>query len=243
MCWLQPAMCYVALSRVQCLEQLLEEKKRLDEKDKKRKRDSLFKICSLNINSLNAHFEDLIADYRMLSSTVLCLQETWLHPNDCTASFEIPYKTLNLNSVRRGAGIAFYYTHQFSHLKDFTAMTYQISAISSSECVIINIYRSRNANNENLIKNLTSIIEHETKTIYICGDWNICHRDEKKHKIINFLQNNNFDPLLQIPLPTQREGRCLDMVWIRNPFWDKVELSIDFNYYSDHGVLSVDHFR
>ena len=253
-------MCYVALSRVQCLKQLfilerlpvekvmpwedaLKEKERIDELDRNRNIESLFRICVLNINSLSAHFEDVIADWKMISAAVICLQETWCHPDDQTSAFEIPRKTLHLNSVRKGAGLATHYINKFTHLKDVRAMTYQITAIESLECVVINIYRSQNAPNQSVMDALSSVIKEVTKTIYICGDWNICHRDETNHKILHFLSVNGFEPLLKTPQPTHTGGRCIDMAWIRNPRWEDIRTSISFTYYSDHGITTIDHFR
>ena len=86
-------MIYVALSRVQCLYQLfildsltidkikpwidaVEEMKRLDQLDKERQKSVVFKLISMNTNSLQAHYQDILADNELLSSTVVCLQET-----------------------------------------------------------------------------------------------------------------------------------------------------------------------
>ena len=92
-CWLQPAMVYVALSRVQCLEQLyileklptekikpwpdaILEKRRLDDLDRQRQLSFKFSICTLNINSLVAHFEVMKADDILTENTIICIQET-----------------------------------------------------------------------------------------------------------------------------------------------------------------------
>lgn len=251
-CWLQPAMVYVALSRVQCLDQLyileelpvdkikpwmdaVEEMKRLDQLDKERNQLVTFKLVSMNTNSLQAHFQDILADNELLSSTIICLQETWTKPEDTNTKYPIEERTCHLNSVRRGAGLATYFTKEFTHLKDVTAVTYQITAITSDNTTIVNVYRSSDANNQTVIRSLNSIIEGETKSIILCGDFNFCHRDEKKHPIYLYLIKNHFVPTIQPPKPTHREGRCIDMIWTRYTQSLNAISHLSFVYYTDHG--------
>ena len=254
-CWLQPAMCYVALSRVQCLDQLyildklpvekmipwpdaLVEKDRLDQLDRERILCPTFSICSLNINSLDAHYEDILVDKIVINSTILCFQETWLSPEHARDIFPIENKISHFNSVRRGAGIVTYIPEDFKHEKDFTAVTYQMSVFSSEDKIVVNIYRSNNANTETFLKNLSKVVNDRKKETFLCGDWNICVREDKNHPIIKFLLQQNFSPVLELPKPTHKEGRCIDMIWARNHQQHKFSAHIDFKYYTDHGQLS-----
>ena len=251
-CWLEPAMVYVALSRVQSLDQLyileklpvdkinpwvhaVAEMERLDLLDEQRKKTYTFKLVSMNTNSLQAHYDDILVDNELVSSNVLCLQESWTKLEDTNLKYPILERTCHLNSVRRGAGLATYFTPEFSHLKDITSVTYQITAITSENVTIINIYRSSQANNEIVIKSLSSIIENQDKSIIVCGDFNFCHRDERNHPIYSYLSNNNFNPALEPSLPTHREGRCLDNIWIRNFANQETNAYLNFVYYTDHG--------
>ena len=251
-CWLEPAMVYVALSRVQSLDQLyileklpvdkinpwvhaVAEMERLDLLDEQRKKTYTFKLVSMNTNSLQAHYDDILVDNELVSSNVLCLQESWTKLEDTNLKYPILERTCHLNSVRRGAGLATYFTPEFSHLKNITSVTYQITAITSENVTIINIYRSSQANNEIVIKSLSSIIENQDKSIIVCGDFNFCHRDEKSHPIYSYLSNNNFNPALEPSLPTHREGRCLDNIWIRNFANQETNAYLNFVYYTDHG--------
>jgi hypothetical protein len=95
------AMCYVILSRIMCLEQLLlskfnpgkiycnEDAKAEALRIKERalnKRSSAWdenksrhvKISSLNIRSLQKHFKDLQDDNFLQQSDIVCVNETWL---------------------------------------------------------------------------------------------------------------------------------------------------------------------
>ena len=122
-------------------------------------------------------------------------------------------------------------------MKDVTAVTYQITAITSENITIINVYRSSNANNQNVIRSLNSIIETEYKFIIVCGDFNFCHRDETHNDIYTYLLNQDFNPSIQPPQPTHREGRCLDMIWTRNMQNLNPLSYINFVYYTDHGQV------
>ena len=113
-------MVYVALSRVQCLEQLfileklpiekikpwpdaILEKRRLDNLDRGRQYLFAFSICTLNINSLGAHFKDMKADKILTDNTIICIQETWLNPSNPGTDCQLEDKIFHLNSVCRGA--------------------------------------------------------------------------------------------------------------------------------------------
>ena len=255
-CWLQPAMVYVALSRVQCIDQLyileklpedkikpwadaVDEMNRLDNLDRERKQSFTFKLVSMNTNSLKAHYQDILVDNNLLSATVVCLQETWIRPEDTNYDYHITGRTCHLNNVRRGAGLATYFPQEFSHLKDVTAVTYQITAITSENIIVVNLYRSSNANNQSVIRSLDSIVEAEDKSIIVCGDFNFCHRDESSNPIYTYLFDKHFRPSIQPPQPTHREGRCLDMIWTRNMQNLKSFSYINFVYYTDHGQVYI----
>ena len=251
-CWLQPAMVYVALSRVQCLDQLfileslpedkikpwtdaLEEMNRLDALDKLRETIEDFRMSTMNTRSIQLHFDDIIRDHSLLSSSVICIQETWLKPEDNEMNYQIEGKKCYMNNVRRGAGIATYCDETFEHLKDITALTYQITAIDSVDMRIINIYRSSDANNVTVKKAIESLVDTNSKSILICGDWNYCHREEYNHPIYQFLIEKNFVPVQIPPQATHREGRSLDMIWTRLLVEADVTTWINFVYYTDHG--------
>ena len=98
--WLQPAMAYVMISRVQCLSQLfilnsipvdkivpwpsaLKEFERLNKVclNNIPPEDQELKIASLNTYSLKKHWEDIKSDHHLTSSDIICIQETWLKPD------------------------------------------------------------------------------------------------------------------------------------------------------------------
>ena len=255
-CWLQPAMVYVALSRVQCLEQLfilenlpvekikpwpdaIIEKRRLDDLDRNRQFGSSFSVCTLNVNSLGAHFEDLKMDRIITANTIICCQETWLSPHSLGSDFQLEGKICHLNSVRRGAGIATYFSREFQHIKDYTATSYQISVFKSDLQMVMNIYRSNDANSEVIQHNLANMMKEWSGDIFLCGDWNLCLREDRNHRIMKFLMQEGFSPVIQPPKGTHKDGRCIDMIWSRNVNLDSCASKIDFKYYTDHGQVSL----
>ena len=250
-------MIYVSLSRVQRLEQLYilgelpeskmkpwqdakEEMERLNEKDQSTREKHTFKLSSMNICSLQAHFEDLIEDEDMMSSQVICLQETWLHPNVNDDGFSLPGRHKSINSVRKGAGIVTYYSTEFQEQKQnsITATYYQISSITSNDRTVINIYRSSDSNDEGLLTHLERIISAKNeKDVYICGDFNLCHIEDKNHSIFQLFQDHSFS-ITRNPLTgTHKRGRCLDTIWYRGT--REATSQTKFVYYSDHAQQIV----
>ena len=217
----------------------IEEMKRLDLIDAERRQsEQTFKLVSMNTRSLQAHYEDILADKHLMTSSIICIQETWTKPEETADNYQILGKICHLNSVRRGAGIVTYYNQNFTLLKDIKAMTYQMTAITSESenMTVINLYRSSKANSDTIIHALTSVISDENKTTFICADWNLCNREENKHPIFQFLMTNKFSPSQNPPEASHRDGRCLDMIWTRlRTDHREINTYQRFAYYTDHG--------
>ena len=250
-------MCYGMLSRVQSLKQLyileslpetkirawpeaLEELDRLDSLDvsKQAKSSSGLKIVSQNTRSLNTHFVDILADFELMSSQVICIQETWeQRDQNLEEYYQIAGKDCHFNSIGRGAGIVTYFSSDFTFLRDITDDRYQMTSISSEMLMIINIYRSTNADNSSFLSHLTDLLEGSSTSIIICGDLNFCQRDENNHPVYKFLLDKNFIPALNPPIGT-RNGRCLDQIWTSLREGVKFnKTSVQNSYYSDHSKV------
>ena len=260
-CWLQDAMIYVMLSRVQCLDQLfileslpeakmkpfpeaLVELERLNSMDisKPQELDSFhLKIVSLNARSLNAHMKDIKADLDLLSFDVICLQETWLNPfQSQTEKYSIELKQMQLNSKGHGKGVATYYPPNFDLFHNICEETFQITSVTSTELTIVNLYRSSNSNDDSLIEKLNELFSSDSKSIVLCGDMNFCQRDEMNHPVLTFLKRTQFIQALDPPRPTQRDGRCLDQIHFRlNKNIEVKTISIEPSYFSDHDKISI----
>ena len=108
-----------------------------------------------------------------------------------------------------------------------------MTKISNPEVAIINVYRSKNASSY-FISELEDLIESE-QTVVICGDFNFCCKEEKKHPVLKFLISKMFKQMVQGS--THIEGRCLDHVYVRmakGSLSEGITTTIGCCYYSDH---------
>ena len=251
------------LSRVQCLNQLfildslpeakiqafpeaLEEFARLKSLDISKPEDFnplLFKIVSLNTRSLNAHIEDIKKDQRLLLKDVICLQETWLNQDEKDLqNFSLKDKRKQLNCNGQGKGIATYYPSNFELQLDITEEKYQLTCITSMEMTIINVYRSwksKTIDDNSLIESLKPLFLN-SKTIVICGDLNLCQRDQNEHKFFSFLRENNFLPGFDPPQASHIKGGCLDQMHIRlNQNFTFNKIYLEPCYFSDHDKVNL----
>ena len=87
--------------------------------------------------------------------------------------------------------------------------------------------------------------EEETcPTMIVCADWNICHKDQKGHSIYKFMMNSGFRPCQNPPRATQREGRCIDMIWMKSiVYGESYRHETKPVYYSDHCLQSLSLFH
>ena len=66
------------------------------------------RISLLNVRPLKKDIEDVRKDPLILSSDVICVQETWLEPEEDENVYQIEGYTTQLNSHGRGKGVAIY---------------------------------------------------------------------------------------------------------------------------------------
>ena len=241
-CYLQSAAVYVMLSRVQCLSQLYilesvlykkvkpfpqacEEFERLARRDISINRGptdpNITWIVSLNVSSLKKHFSDLSANQILCKNHVICVQETWFEENDeVDQSYQLPSKLEMFVSAGRGKGVGVYFHPNFSQSYSVQKPCYQMAAVSCEDLVVINLYRSSNANTEELIGDFLTLIQHygSEQTLILCGDFNFCEREDKLHPFRKMLKDKKFESLLNPPDATHQEGRCLDQAYLRIGF-------------------------
>ena len=68
----------------------------------------------MNIRSLKAHKEDLCADFTLMQSDIICLNETWIEENSNLADFMIKPYTLFSAGKGRGKGAAIFVSELLS---------------------------------------------------------------------------------------------------------------------------------
>ena len=190
-------------------------------------------ISSINVRSLRLHFEDMKTTPNIKISDVICVQETWLHPQEHTSnSLQLEGFTAHFNSVGRGKGIATYYRDTFKFAVDVCEATYQMTKLFSPQVSIINVYRSSIATG-NFTHDLRRIIDCNQLT-YIVGDFNICYISQKDSRVVEDLYHMGFTQLVKNA--THMEGGLLDHFYT-NAFSDEVWIQQQSPYFSDHDIL------
>ena len=243
---------YVMLSRAQKLEQLyilgdlhvskwkastsaLQELRRLERKALNSRGIGKFQIASLNVRSLQKHYEDIkkLINFQV---DVICLQETWISSDDCDQDYNLPGMKLNLNSQGRGKGIATYCSSKYGFDGRISDEDLQMTKISSEKLDVINIYRS--AHNKTLKERIPTLVDPDKPTI-ICGDIN-CDFSSENPDFLSTLQELGFKKINQSP--THDEGRSIDCILV-NGFLDGAVTIRQFGVaFSDHDcfLLKID---
>ena len=110
-----------------------------------------------------------------------------------------------------------------------------MARVVSEELDIINVYRSSDANTNNFVESLRSLI-NETKKTYVVGDFNLCFDSERSHPVFRFLENSKFKQLVQNA--THIKGRLIDLVFTNSPE-EVIRVSQNGQYFSDHDMIIV----
>ena len=196
--------------------------------------DFSLKISSLNIRSLNKHFEDIKADHALMKSDIICLTETWI-PEDSSNIYRIDGYNNFMNNVGFGKGIAIYAKPSFSHVCNVNGEGYQITKMTSDNIDIICVYRSDLGSIEELYCKIYSKLT-PLKLTMICGDFNICALENSKNLLTQSLLAENFKQIVKYP--THEKGGLIDHIYIKNTpeIYDVYHHSV---YYSDHDGICV----
>ena len=226
----ESAQAYVILSRVQSKDQLyileslcpekisasslaIAELKRMTEVAVNMKNVGQKSVVSCNIRSFKKNFDDLRLSTAFNNAEVICLQETWLELNEYN---------LNLMSnegfdqrnvcVGKGRGITTFFDEKFMWKADVKKNSFQMTKIESEDLVVINLYRSTDSDDDAFISKLNDLFNSQ-KQLMILGDFNLCYKEQRLHSIFQFLQNSNFQQIVE--RPTHTEGRIIDLVFVR----------------------------
>lgn len=178
---------------------------------------SIFSILSLNIQSLNAKFNDLqlyLDNYKTFNCepSLISIQETWLGEDSDLDPFRLDGYTLvsSGKSCSLHGGVAFYIRNDFdfdiilskSGSDIWDGMVIEIkmcnstdTVLNSPKIVVGNIYRPPRNNNENIISFTNELNEifsrfSRRKHVILCGDYNLDLLKFQEHaQINNYLEN------------------------------------------------------
>ena len=257
----QAGMVYVMLSRVCCLEQLIilgklnrdkikacpkviSENKRMEEVSVNRNPTNWnnpsvqgVRVSSINARSLRKHMQDISKDPTLLRSDLICIQETWIEPEEEQNIYNLDGYTKYLNSQGRGKGLAIYIKkNNFKYVSDFKSPNMQISKVTSENIDVISVYRSQKEAFLSL-KNEVQALLDPNKTTLIVGDSNFCYKISE-NEFSKFMKKYKFNQLVEAA--THVEGGLLDHAYLKcvgNQREATVELCS--NYYSDHDTVTV----
>jgi endonuclease/exonuclease/phosphatase family metal-dependent hydrolase len=197
-----------------------------------------FSVLSLNIQSLNAKFNSLLAILENLQEInfmfdAICLQETWItgSPPDFSM-FNIPrYTTIPLSaSISSHSGLVIYLheRHQFT-MCDFAynktiweALFIKVFGkyVRNSIC-LGNIYRQpREQNIEDFLKDLKPILHSlgkEKNDTLLVGDFNIdlllSNKKQKNGQFLDLFICNGFLPIISFPTRVQTSATLVDNIF------------------------------
>ena len=205
-----------------------------------RNSETYLKIFSLNCQSLKPKLGHIRSDQLALKADILCCSETWLISDTLENDLEIqPYKA-HLNSFGKGKGLATYYEENKFHISESVkAEKFQLTKLTSNHLDVINVYLSNKVNSSLVVQSFVKLIDFQ-KTTILCGDFNICYKQEKNDKTVLALEYLGFKQL--VTQSTHIQGGHIDHVYLRQ---SKPEVEIDVSVYSpyysakDHDALLI----
>ena len=210
---------------------------------------SNFHILSLNVQSINAKFDNLFPIINNLSASglyfgAICLQETWLSSNADISMFHIPgYKLIHqgFRCTKHGGltvCINEKYSYKLRNLYDksdvWEGLFIDVNGHNLSKTLTIgNMYRPPHDNNNNKniekfideISPIIDIIQKENSYAAIVGDFNInllqVNEREKYAEFLDLMCTNNFFPRITLPTRIAKRSQSLiDQIFCKVPFKD-----------------------
>ena len=251
----QAAMCYVILSRIVCLEQLhlqdfnpskiycneeakqeaLNIKARALNKQFSRwhqRQKNCFKLSSLNIRSLQKHFQDLKDDNFLQQSDILCVNETWL-VDDPDTNFD-GFSSHYLN--KRSKGVAMFTKIIPEKLQRVHTETLSMLFVRFQLFDLLSVYKF--AEVSRMDEFTEQILEYVdlSRPVILIGDINIDLLKQPNNKFSKQLKGLGFVQLVNEA--THISGGLLDHLYVYFPQDGHCELfKIHPLYYSDHDAV------
>ena len=248
-------MCYVILSRIVCIGQLLllifnpskiycnEEAKAEALSIKKRALNlqfnkwnqsqcNTFKISSLNAQSLSKHFQDLQDDHFLQQSDILCVNETWLM-SDLNTGLQ-GYTGYYLNKRSKGSALFTKIVPQNVYKHHNETMSLIVAQYKLFD--VLSVYRySESTQMEEFTNQVVDNVDLK-KTTIILGDINIDLFKHENNVFSRGLKNLGFVQLVK--QATHLSGGLLDHIYIYIPLDGCCQLfKVHPLYYSDHDAV------
>ena len=203
----------------------------------KQTNENLIKIASMNSMNLFNNYDDIISDQTIMESTIIVLSETWLEEKDI---IHINGYESHLNSIGPGKGLALYFKKEFGNpgTTDIKKEKIQITKLTFEQLDLIAVYRSELGNLTEMLEHLENLINFDKWTV-VCGDFNICYTTNRKNKVTQWLEKNEFTQLMKES--THIRGRLIDHFYHR-PIGNTPQVPSVYRYtpyYSDHDATCI----
>lgn len=214
------------------------------------------KIMLHNIQSLNKHFGHMRKDARFLDADVICLNETWLCPDQDTNHLSIDgfklhhftrkqaYNNEDENTTRlqnsKGGGVAMYLKENDEKKEIVLCLVDNIESIAvkfpKENIILVTVYRPPTLNISKFLKSLKSLVGKitlQSKNCIFVGDFN---EDALSNgPIQSFMTSNGFNQIVHVF--TTEGGTALDHVYISNSIQACTERQSTF--YSYHEAVAI----
>lgn len=251
---LTPGMAYVMLSRVQDVNDVYLDDNfdfktikasktaltacgELEERCKVSEYLSLqFDIFYVNTRSLKKHYPDIKKDTFAQRSGILCMSETWLNGEDCPPFFEKKTSVHAIYGPGKGCSMYWEELRQSKVLKKIESDTFQMIATEfDDKWILVLLYISSNANFKDIVFSLEPILSTSKLTILL-GDFNFKPGEENQ---LSKLLTQKHDFCQLVTEPTHLGGNIIDHCYVQKGFTDKLEVSSQSTFYTDHSCLLV----
>ena len=194
-------------------------------------------IYMVNIRSLNKHFKDLEKDMFAKSANNICLVETWIDKQCPKSCFEMEGRVFEHSSWGRGKGCAMFSMPLTSSkvAKKIAQEKFQLLSKVIGLCQLTLLYITSDCSLDGVVDTLQHTMISNMSQIVI-GDFNF--NASEANILTKYLQNQNLVQIVQEP--THIAGRILDQCYISRDIEEKLRLTIQSPYFTDHNSLCIE---
>ena len=214
---------------------------RLDERALKLKNDEDFRFqdfsltaCYINIQSFNAHIQDLQKDEQAIRCDIIGLGETWL---ESEPENPFPDYFATYSNQGRGRGVACFCKEKPYFLYHRAGQNYTFLCFKLKSYNFIFTYISSRAKFTDYMTDLNEMVDKNERLILV-GDGNVNAdiSQNPSHPFITFMKRKGFAQLVK--KASHDEGHIIDVVYIKsNP--ENVQVFQKPVPYSDHDLLFI----
>ena len=204
--------------------------------------NSSVSILSLNTCNLNAHMDDILNDYDIMQSDIMCLQET--HMALCMQNKQFPNHNCISSYITHGVMILVKkHVPILDHIHIEEKNVELVLAIFFShgtEVAILNLYVAPHVAFSNIVNVISNTLDHfhMNGSIVLVGDFNIdmLQNIGRTKELQNYMCKYSLRFLLNNT--THLQNTLIDHVWSNVPI-SKYSMFVLDTYWSDHDTIGI----